>query len=196
VLFRSIIANFEWGFRAVSNSKQPIMTPADVKGMKIRVPPEIQIKSSMEALSAITQTIAFPEVYMALANKVVDGQENPIPTIYSQKFFEVQKYVALTKHVYNNMIFVANKKVWDTKLDDPQRKAIREEGVKYGNKARQMVQDKDQWFVGEMEKAGVKFTYPKVADFRAVMGPAYATVKEYVGEKSWNEWQRLVEAAR
>jgi tripartite ATP-independent transporter DctP family solute receptor len=190
-----IVANFEWGFRALSNSKRPIMTPEDVKGMKLRVPPEIQIKASMEALGAITQTIAFPEVYMALANKVVDGQDNPIPTDYSQKFFEVQSTIALTKHVYNNMILVANKKAWETKLDDAQRKIISEEAVKYGNKARQTVQDKEKWYVGEMEKAGVKFTYPKVADFRAVMKPAYATVKDYVGEKNWNEWQKLVEAA-
>jgi TRAP-type C4-dicarboxylate transport system substrate-binding protein len=107
----------------------------------------------------------------------------------------VQSNIALTKHVYNNMILVANKKAWETKLDDAQRKIISEEAVKYGNKARQTVQDKEKWYVGEMEKAGVKFTYPKVADFRAVMKPAYATVKDYVGEKNWNEWQKLVEAA-
>lgn len=191
-----IIANYEWGFRALSNSKRAVNSPEDMKGLKLRVPPEIQIKASMEALGAVTHTIAFPEVYMALANKVVDGQDNPIPTDYSQKFFEVQNHIALTKHVYNNMIFAANKKVWDAKLTEEQRKIISEEGRKWGDKARQEVQDKEKWFIGEMEKAGVKFTYPDVAAFRPMMGPAYDTIKKFVGEENWNEWAKFVEAAR
>ncbi len=64
----SWIANFEWGFRALSNSRKPVRVPDDVKGMKLRVPPELAIKSAFEALGANTQTIAFHEVYLALAN--------------------------------------------------------------------------------------------------------------------------------
>jgi tripartite ATP-independent transporter DctP family solute receptor len=191
-----IVANFEWGFRALSNSKQAVNKPDDVKGLKIRVPPEIQIKASMEALGAVTQTIAFPEVYMALANKVVDGQDNPIPTIYSQKFYEVQKHVALTKHVYNHMLLAANKNVWATKLNDAQRKILKEEAVAYGNKARKLVQEQDDYYVGEMKKAGVSFTSPNVAEFRPKMGPAYDAIKKFVGEQNWDEWQKLVDAAR
>ena len=191
-----IIANFEWGFRAVSNSKRPINSPDDMKGLKLRVPPEIQIKAAMDALGADTVTIAFPEVYMALANKVADGQDNPVATDYAQKFYEVQNNIALTKHVYNNMIFVANKKAWATKLTDEQRKIIVEEGAKYGNMARQMVQDQEATEIADMKKAGVAFTYPEVADFRNLMGPAYAAIKDYVGAGNWDEWQKLVEAAR
>ena len=69
------IANFEWGFRSMTNSKRAINSPDDVKGLKLRVPPEIQIKASMEALGAVTATIAFPEVYTALATGTVDGQD-------------------------------------------------------------------------------------------------------------------------
>ena len=91
----SWIANFEWGFRALSNSRKPVRLPDDVKGMKLRVPPELAIKSAFEALGANTQTIAFQEVYLALANKTVDGQDNPIGTTFAAKFFEVQNHIGL-----------------------------------------------------------------------------------------------------
>ena len=190
-----LISNYEWGFRALTNSRRPVNSPEDMKGMKLRVPPEIQIKAAMEALGAVTHTIAFPEVYMALANKTVDGQDNPVPTDYSQKFYEVQKYLALTKHVYNNMIFVASPKIW--KQLSPKVKAIiTEEGIIAGNEARQMVQDKEKWYIAEMEKAGIQTTYPDVAPFRKLMDPAYATIKKWVGDENWDTWSVFVEYAK
>ena len=82
---------------------RPINAPDDVKGLKLRTPPELQIQASMEALGAVVQAIAFPELYLALSQKVVDG-ENPIAVIYFNKFYEVQKHLAITRHIYNNMI--------------------------------------------------------------------------------------------
>jgi TRAP-type transport system periplasmic protein len=189
------IANFEWGFRSLTNSRRPVNTPDDVKGLKLRVPPEIQIKSAMEALGAVTHTIAFPEVYTALATKTVDGQDNPVPTNYSSKFYEVQDHLALTKHVYTPMMLVANAGVWDG-LTDEQRAIITEEGLEAGAKARAEVQEKEDWYIQEMEKAGVRTTHPDVGLFRPLMGPAYDAIKEYVGEDNWTVWQELVEAAR
>ena len=83
---------------------RPINAPDDVKGLKLRTPPELQIQASMEALGAVVQAIAFPELYLALSQKVVDGEENPIAVIYFNKFYEVQKHLAITRHIYNNMI--------------------------------------------------------------------------------------------
>ena len=67
-----------------------------MEGLRIRVPPELAIKAAFEALGASTQTVAFQEVYLALANNLVDGQDNPVGTTYAAKFFEVQKHIALT----------------------------------------------------------------------------------------------------
>src|SRR5207248_4021386 len=86
-----MISNYEWGFRSISNSVRPINTPDDVKGLKIRVPPVAVNKNTMEALGATALPIAFGELYMALSTKTVDGQENPVSTIWSAKFHEVQK---------------------------------------------------------------------------------------------------------
>ncbi|HXN44523.1 MAG TPA: TRAP transporter substrate-binding protein, partial [Xanthobacteraceae bacterium] len=99
-----LLRNWDYGFRNVTNSVRPIHAPDDVKGLKLRTPPELQIQASMEALGAIVQAIAFPELYLALSQKVVDGEENPIPVIYFNKFYEVQKHLAITRHIYNNMI--------------------------------------------------------------------------------------------
>ena len=97
-----------WGFRSISNSVRAINGPEDVKGLKIRVPPVAVNKNTMEALGAIASPIAFAELYMALSTKTVDAQENPVSTIWASKFYEVQKFVALTRHIYTMMMFAAN----------------------------------------------------------------------------------------
>lgn len=190
------IANLEWGFRAVTNSRRPINQPADVQGLKIRVPPELAIKAAFEALGASTQTIAFQEVYLALANNVVDGQDNPVGTTFAAKFYEAQKHIALTRHIYASIMFCANPRVWSGKLTEEQRKIISEEGTKAGAGARKGVRDNEESNLAAMEKAGVAVTRPDVAPFRDKMGPAYDQLRKALGEETWNNWTKLVAAAR
>lgn len=192
----SWIANFEWGFRALSNSRRPVNTPADVQGLKLRVPPELAIKAAFEALGASTQTIAFQEVYLALANKTVDGQDNPVATTYAAKFYEAQSHLALTKHIYASIMFAANPRVWNDKLNADQRKIVTEEAVKAGAAARKGVRDKEEGYIAEMQKAGVAVTRPDVAPFRAKMGPAYDQLRKALGDETWNTWTKFVESAR
>jgi TRAP-type transport system periplasmic protein len=190
------IANFEWGFRALSNSRRPVNTPDDVKGLKIRVPPELAIKAAFEALGANTQTVAFQEVYLALANKAVDGQDNPIGTTFAAKFFEVQSHIALTRHIYASIMLAANPRAWQGKLDDAQRRIITEEATTAGNAARKGVQDREEDFIAQMQKAGVAITRPDVAPFRERMAPAYDVLRKSLGDETWNSWTKLVAAAR
>ncbi|MBN9449321.1 MAG: TRAP transporter substrate-binding protein [Bosea sp.] len=190
------IANLEWGFRAVTNSRRPINQPADVQGLKIRVPPELAIKAAFGALGASTQTIAFQEVYLALANNVVDGQDNPVGTTFAAKFYEAQKHIALTRHIYASIMFCANPRVWSGKLTEEQRKIISEEGTKAGAGARKGVRDNEESNLAAMEKAGVAVTRPDVAPFRDKMGPAYDQLRKALGDETWNSWTKLVAAAR
>jgi tripartite ATP-independent transporter DctP family solute receptor len=189
------MAYFEWGFRALSNSVRPVNGPEDVKGLKIRVPPELAIKAAFESLGAVTATIAYPEVYMALATKTVDGQDNPIGNTWAAKFFQVQKHVALTRHIYATIVFAASPKAWD-RLTPEQRTIMIEEGRRAGSEARAEVQEKESAYLADMEKAGVKVTRPEVARFRPLMGPAYAQLKRVLGEDTWAAWSKLVDAAR
>jgi tripartite ATP-independent transporter DctP family solute receptor len=190
-----ILCNWEYGFRNLTNNKRPILKPDDVKGLKIRTPPEIQLQAAMEALGGIVTKIAFPEVYMALAQNVVDGQENPIAVIYNNKYYEVQKYLALTRHAYNNMIHVVSTKAW-AKLTPEQQKIFREESKSAGAYMRKAIVAEEADQIAKMEKAGMNVTRPNLAPFRAAMGPAYERIGKYAGEDNVTKFMKFVEDAR
>jgi len=190
-----VLSNWEWGFRNLTNNKRPINKPGDVKGLKIRTPPEIQLQAAMEALGAIVTKIAFPEVYMALAQNVVDGEENPIAVIYHNKFYEVQKHLALTRHVYNNMVHVVSAKSW-AKLTAEQQKIFREESKSAGAYMRKAIVAEEADQIAKMEKAGMKVTRPNLAPFRAAMKPAYERIGKYAGEDNVKTFMKFVEDAR
>ena len=191
----SWIANFEWGFRALSNSRRPVNTPEDVTGLKIRVPPELAIKAAFEALGASTQTVAFQEVYLALANGLVDGQDNPVSTTFAAKFYEAQDHLALTKHIYATIMMCANPRVWNG-LTEEQRAIISEEAATAGAAAREEVQSSEEDYLAQMEGLGVAVTRPEVEPFRARMQPAYDQLRAALGEETWTTWAELVDAAR
>jgi len=190
-----VLSNWEWGFRNLTNNKRPILKPEDVKGLKIRVPPEIQLQAAMEALGGVVTKIAFPELYMALAQGVVDAQENPIAVIYHNKFYEVQKNLALTGHVYNNMVHVISAKTW-AKLTPEQQKIFREESKAAGAYMRKAIMAEEADQIAKMEKGGVKVTRPDLAPFRAAMGPAYERIGKYAGEDNVKKFMKFVEDAR
>ena len=190
-----LISNYEWGFRSVSNSARPINVPEDLKGLKLRVPPVAVNKNTVEAMGATAVAIAFPELYMAMSTKTVDGQENPVSTIWSAKFYEVQKHVAITHHIYTMMMFAANTRVWD-RLTPAQQQIVSEEGWKAAAETRRITMDQETSLIADLQKAGVTVTMPDKAKFRAVMGPANAELRKVVGEADWNQWQQFVEQGR
>jgi tripartite ATP-independent transporter DctP family solute receptor len=190
-----VLSNWEWGFRNLTNSKRPVLKPEDVKGLKIRVPPEIQLQAAMEALGGVVTKIAFPELYMALSQGVVDAQENPIAVIYHNKFYEVQKNLAITGHVYNNMVHVISVKTW-AKLTPEQKTIFREESKAAGAYMRKAIMAEEADQIAKMEKAGVKVTRPNLAPFRAAMKPAYERIGKYAGEDNVKTFMKYVEGAR
>lgn len=191
----SWIANFEWGFRALTNSRRPVETPEDVEGLRIRVPPELAIQAAFDALGANTQTIAFQEVYLALASGTVDGQDNPIATTFAGRFHEVQEHIALTRHIYATTLMVANPRIWEGLTDD-QRAVVTEEAAAAGEEARAEVQASEEGYLEQMEEAGLQVTRPDVAPFRERMEPAYDQLRQAIPEETWETWAGLVDAAR
>jgi tripartite ATP-independent transporter DctP family solute receptor len=189
------LSNWEWGFRNLTNSKRPVNTPDDVKGLKIRTPPELPTQAAMEALGAVVATINFNELQMALKQGVVDGQENPIAVIYSNKLYELQKYLAMTGHNYNTMVHVISKKVWD-KLTPEQQKIIKEESVKAGNWMRKAVRDAETDQIEKVKQAGMQVTYPDKAKFKALMKPAYERMNAVAGEENISAFVKMVEATK
>lgn len=190
-----ILANWEWGFRNLTNSRRPINQPDDVKGLKIRVPPEIQLEAAMEALGAQVTKIAFPELYMSLAQSVVDGQENPVATILSNKIYEVQKHMTLTRHSYNNMVLVMNAKRWGS-LGKTEQQILREEGRAAGAMMRKALADAEASQIEQLKKFGMQVVTPNPAAFRARMEPAYKKISDYAGTENVQRFLRLVDEAK
>jgi tripartite ATP-independent transporter DctP family solute receptor len=190
-----LLRNWEYGFRNVTNSVRPINVPDDMKGLKIRTPPELQIQASMEALGAIVQAIAFPELYLALSQKVVDGEENPIAVIYYSKFYEVQKHLAITRHIYNNMIHTIGVNSWK-KLTPAQQQIFREESASAGDLMRKLIGDAEADQIDKLKTAGMLVTRPDLAPFRAKMDPAYKRIAAYAGEDNVKKFRDMVDQAR
>ncbi len=186
------LSNWEWGFRNLTNSVRPVVHPADAKGLKIRTPPELSNQAAMEAIGAIVQTIAWNELPMALKQGVVDGQENPVSVIYSNKIYETQKYMTMTGHTYNSMVHVISKKTWD-KLTAEQQKIIREESVRAGNYMRQTLQDAEAGQIKKLEELGMEVVWPDVAEFKALMGPAYKRMAESVGAENIDAFLAMIQ---
>ncbi len=112
---KGLVALGYWdlGFRNVTNSKRPIAKAEDLEGLKIRIIPNPVFVDTFKAFKANPVPMPFAELYTALETKAVDGQENPFAVILSNKFYEVQKYVSATNHVYAANIMLVGKKFWD-----------------------------------------------------------------------------------
>jgi TRAP-type transport system periplasmic protein len=190
-----LLRNWEYGFRNVTNNVRPINAPGDVKGLKLRTPPELQIQASMEALGATVQAIAFPELYLALSQKVVDGEENPIAVIYFNKFYEVQKHLAVTRHIYNNMIHTVSAATW-ARLTPSQQAIFREESTSAGELMRKLIADQEDDQIKRIEAAGMAVTRPDLAPFRAMMGPAYERIAAYAGADNVKKFREMADQGR
>lgn len=117
---------YDNGFREITTSTRPIHTPADLSGLKLRVPPAPMLTSLFKALGAGPAPINFNEVYSALQTKVVEGQENPLAIIATTRLYEVQKYCSMTGHVWDGYCFLANRRAWAALPADVQAVVVRE----------------------------------------------------------------------
>ncbi len=146
---------WEVGFRNITNNTRPVKTPEDMKGLKIRVQESKIWIEFMKRLGAIATPIPFGELNTALQQKVVDGQENPVATIYSMKFYEVQKYLSLTGHTYEPALVVANPK-WFNGLDPKHQAILKEAAMEAAAFQRQKLADLDRERFDVIRKAGVE----------------------------------------
>lgn len=119
------LAYWENGFRNMTNSKHPITRMEDLKGLKMRALQNPIVVETFKAMGGFAVPMPFTEVYSALETKTVDGQENPVPIIESAKFYEVQKYLSMTRHIYNPGIVVYSKQLFD-KLSPAEQAALRD----------------------------------------------------------------------
>jgi tripartite ATP-independent transporter DctP family solute receptor len=151
------LAYFELGFRNITNSKRPVNTVEDIAGLKLRVIPNAINVDWVKALGANPTPLAFPEVYAALEQKAIDGQENPLNVIQANKFYEVQKYLAITNHQYNPQSLIFSKKVWDT-LSPAEKKILQDAAVEASQYQRKVSREAAAGTLDALKKAGMQVT--------------------------------------
>ncbi len=170
----------ENGFRHMTNNKRDIVKPSDAAGLKMRTMENKVHMDGYRTFGILPTPMAFPELFGALQQGTVDGQENPIPVILASKFAQVQKHLSLTGHVYSPALLLLSPKVW-AKLSDADKKVFADAATKAGAAQRKKVNDDENTGIAQLEKDGMKVT--KVVDgqaFRDALKPAYlAYAKEF-----------------
>lgn len=186
------LAYTELGFRNITNSRKPIKAVEDIAGLKLRVIPNAINVDWVKALGGNPTPMAFPEVYAGLEQKAIDGQENPLSVILANKFFEVQKHLALTNHQYNPQSLIFSKKVWDT-LSAGDRKILQDAATEAAKFQRQVNRDKTAGDLDQLKKNGMQVTELSAAELTKLREkmkpvidkhapPIHATVTELQAE--------------
>jgi tripartite ATP-independent transporter DctP family solute receptor len=150
-----LLGTWDNGIRQMTNSKRAIAKVEDMKGLKMRVPPDATLVDIMKSLGAESQQIKFAELYVALQQGVVDGQENPLVNIHASKLYEVQKYLTMTNHQFQMTPFLMSKRSWD-KLSDADKKAVQEAAAEATALQRKLSADADEKLVAELRTKGVQ----------------------------------------
>jgi len=181
------LSTWDNGFRQMTNSVRPIFTPQDMKGLKIRV---VQSEMSMNIINAMggnAVPMSYSELYTALAQGVVDGQENPFMNIYASKFYEVQKYMSVTRHQYSTLPIIISEKTWK-KLNANQQNAIQKAAIEAAPVFRKKVMANEDSQRKAMEKAGMKVNdVSDLTPFRKAVEPVYEWAKKKWGANKLNE---------
>jgi len=185
------LAWWENGFRNLTNSKRAITVPDDLKGLKVRVTPDKIRLDTFKALGALPVPMAFAELYSALQQGAVDGQENPLAIIFSSNFFEVQKYLSLTNHVWSSATLVMAKGVWD-KVSAADQQAIQKVAFTWRDKQRKMVQESSEDFLAKLKAKGMQVSIPNNALFVQAVAPVWKQYEDVFGKEFFD----MIEKAR
>ena len=183
---------WENGFRNLTNSKRPVTKVEDMDGIKLRVMQNNVFLNSFKTLGANAVPMAFSELFGALETKTVDGQENPYNTILSSKFYEVQKYLTVTNHVYSPWIVLVSKKWWD-QLSKTEQKVLMDAAKLSRDYERKDTREEASKAIAELKAKGmlVNELPPLEAErMRNKLTGVYAQIGTEVGMDLWNETQK------
>lgn len=169
---------WEMGFLNVTNNKHPISKVEDFKGVKIRtMENEVQM-ATLTALGANPTPMAFSELFTALQQGTVDGQQNPLATISAQKYYEVQKYLTISQHVYNPYVFIISKKFWDG-LTDEEKEIFQTAADAGRDEERRLIREQNKTLLSELEKAGMQISYMDEGEIEKMKRLAQPVIDEY-----------------
>lgn len=188
---------WENGFRNMTNNVRPITKMEDFDGIKLRVMPNPVFLETFKLMGANAVPLPFSELFTALETKAVDGQENPFNTILSSKFFEVQKYLTITNHVYSPWIVTASKRWWDG-LSKTEQDIIMQAAVKARDFERQDTRAEAAKALAQLKENGMQINEispEQVQRMREKAQPAIQQVTDTVGQQLFDQVQAQVKQA-
>lgn len=169
---------WENGYRHLTNNRGPVIKPEDMAGLKIRVTPDKMRLDTFKALGASPMPINFGELYSAMQQGVVDGQENPFSIIYSSSFYEVQKYLSITGHIWGSALLCFNSSVWD-RLSDEDKAIVEKAATKWRDEQRRQTMEEEEEFLKKLKDKGMEVTEVDKAAFQQAVQSVW---DEYEGE--------------
>jgi TRAP-type transport system periplasmic protein len=188
------LAYWDHGYRQITNSKRPIKKPEDIKGLKIRTPLGPLKAEIFKALGAPTSPIAMGELYMALQQKLVDGQENPFNTIYRRNFYEVQKYITEWNFEYGPLLIVMNLPFFKS-LSPENQKILISAAQETAPYQRNLSASEDEEMKQKLVAAGMELTVLKeeeLAAFKKAVDPAYVYLEKEIGKELPQEFRNAL----
>lgn len=192
------LAYWENGFRNLTNSKRAVATVEDFKGLKIRTMENQVHLEAFRALGANPTPMPFPELFTAMQQGTVDGQENPYATIYLQKFYEVQSHVSDTNHVYSPFVLMMSKKFWDESTPE-QQKIFLEAAKTARDYERKLNREANAKYLAELEKEGMTYTHISDevrAEMQEIVKPIIEKFKDKVGAETVDKVYKAIEEAQ
>ncbi len=182
---------WENGFRNLTNNKRAVTKLEDLDGIKLRVMQNTVFLDSFKTLGANAIPLPFSELFTALETKAVDGQENPFNTILSSKFYEVQKYLTVTNHVYSPWIVLVSKKFWDT-LSPAEHKVLMDAAAKSRDFERRDTRDEASKALADLKGKGMQINELSAAEagrMRDKLAQINTGIAANVGADLWSETQ-------
>lgn len=193
--FYAVPKMFDNGYRQLTTTSRQVKTVADVKGLKLRVPPANLWVSLWRAFGASPTTVDLSEVYSALQTKIVDGQENPLALIEANKIYEVQKFCTLTSHQWDGWWMLGHKGTWE-KLPDQMKDVLSRNLDRAAMEERADISTATDALRQKLASAGVTFIEPDRTSFRAALSASsyYKDWRAKFGDAAWDTLQRYTGA--
>ncbi|MDA4843866.1 TRAP transporter substrate-binding protein [Hoeflea poritis] len=177
-----VLSTWEAGFRSFTTN-EPLASPEDAQSMKMRVFPNDMIRWSMEAIGFQTVVMPITDVYLSIQQGIVNGQENPVDTINSLRFYEVAPYITLTRHVYSPLPLTVAEKTWQS-FSDKDKEAVLKAAAESAAFSRNLVKNSVDSQLAQMTGDGAKVSVPNIEPFREAVQPVYAKAKDVYGAEA------------
>ncbi|MDR1050505.1 MAG: TRAP transporter substrate-binding protein [Deltaproteobacteria bacterium] len=171
---------FENGFRHLTNSARPVVEPGDARGLKIRTMQNEIHMAAFQAVGAVPAQLSFGELFSALQQGLMDGQENPVPIIYTSKFYQVQKYCSLTGHFYSPTPVLIRRQIWDA-FSDERKAIVRQAASEARDYQRKLNDEQNARCIDKLKEEGMEVVEVDKAVWLAAMQPVYDQFADKIG---------------